>query len=119
HLLHERMIGTEQLDHETQRVGHFQLLEVLVNRRRRIQREFERSATRLGVLRQALRVWFSVLLSETDQTTRKTEEHAVESGSLIEDAAFANVSRISLLRFRDRVPRLAVHLLPFGVAGDG
>ena len=41
HLLHEFVISTEKLDHEPERIREFQLLEVLVDWRRRIQCEFE------------------------------------------------------------------------------
>ena len=41
HLLHERIVVAQQLDHETERVSEFQLLEVVVNRSRRVELELE------------------------------------------------------------------------------
>ena len=90
-------ISAEQLDHETERVSQFQLLEVFVNRGRRIERGFQRTAARVSEFRQTLGIWLRALRGQPNERTSVGEESAVEAAALLEDAAKVEIEAMAVL----------------------
>ena len=114
----DALIRTENLYHEAERISQFELFEIIVDGRRRIKCQLQRGATRVGVLRQALSVRLLVFRGQSDQRARITKRRGVKARALIEDPAFADVGRQTLMRFGNCIPGSAIDLLPIGIGGN-
>ena len=112
------MVGAQQFHHEAERIRQFQFLEIVMDGRGRIERQLERSASRIGELGQAFGVRLLAFIGQSDQRARETKRRSVESGRLIENPSLANVGWQALVRFCDRLPGIAVHLLSIGIGSD-
>src|SRR5262249_1085766 len=119
HFLHGRVIGAQLLLHERQRVGKLHLLEIVVDRSRRIEVQLERSTARIRVLGQPFRVWFGVLGGQTNQRPTYAGHIKVERSPVLQKRNFLVVTLQSLAAFRDVVPRIAIVLLLLRIGRHG
>ena len=114
-LLDQRIVGAHRLQPMGQRVGQFDRLQVLVDRRFGVQLLLERLEIRLAILAQPLRVRLGLLIGQAQQRPGGDEQSAVE-GLPVEHAKLDGKGTVGGKRFLDGVPRIAVLRLELWIA---